>query len=79
MGMAGQRPGIILIPSKADEDSGEREMGYLILGSGGLGTALAHELSARGEELVLVPCLNTHSRWVEALASLCQKVPQALA
>ena len=28
-------------------------MGYLILGSGGLGTALAHELSARGEELVL--------------------------
>lgn len=28
-------------------------MGYLILGSGGLGTALARELSARGEELVL--------------------------
>ncbi|HHQ4508231.1 short-chain dehydrogenase [Aeromonas hydrophila] len=28
-------------------------MGYLILGSGGLGTALAHELSAHGEELVL--------------------------
>ncbi|WP_169045942.1 SDR family oxidoreductase [Aeromonas salmonicida] len=28
-------------------------MGYLILGSGGLGTALARELSARDEELVL--------------------------
>lgn len=28
-------------------------MGYLILGSGGLGTALARELSDRGEELVL--------------------------
>ena len=28
-------------------------MGYLILGSGGLGTALARELSARGEEWVL--------------------------
>lgn len=28
-------------------------MGYLILGSGGLGTALARALSARGEELVL--------------------------
>ena len=28
-------------------------MGYLILGSGGLGTALAHELAARGEEWLL--------------------------
>ncbi len=36
-------------------------------------------IAAGGEELVLVPCLNTHPRWVEALASLCQKVPQALA
>ncbi|GGH95507.1 ferrochelatase [Pseudomonas fluvialis] len=35
-------------------------------------------IAAGGEELVLVPCLNTHPRWVEALASLCQKVPQAL-
>lgn len=28
-------------------------MGYLILGSGGLGTALAHELASRGEEWLL--------------------------
>ena len=78
MGMAGQRPGIILIPSKADEDSGEREMGYLILGSGGLGTALAHELSARGEELVLVPCLNDQELWARALAKLCERTPAAI-
>ncbi|HLD67659.1 MAG TPA: ferrochelatase [Pseudomonas sp.] len=32
-------------------------------------------LAAGGEELVLVPCLNEHPAWVEALATLCERVP----
>lgn len=35
-------------------------------------------IAAGGEELVLVPCLNTQPQWVEALASICARVPQAL-
>ncbi len=33
---------------------------------------------AGGEELVLVPCLNDHPQWVEALVRLCERMPQAL-
>jgi protoporphyrin/coproporphyrin ferrochelatase len=32
-----------------------------------------------GEELVLVPCLNDHPRWVEALRVLCERAPGWLA
>ena len=32
--------------------------------------------AAGGEELVLVPCLNTHESWVRALAAICQRAPQ---
>ena len=32
---------------------------------------------AGGEELVLVPCVNDHPQWVQALASLCEKAPLA--
>ncbi|HNQ97867.1 MAG TPA: ferrochelatase, partial [Treponemataceae bacterium] len=35
-------------------------------------------LAAGGEELHLIPCLNTHDSWVKALVSLCRRVPQAL-
>ena len=35
-------------------------------------------IAAGGEELILVPCLNTQPQWVEALAGLCARVPQAL-
>ncbi|MCQ4261369.1 ferrochelatase [Pseudomonas stutzeri] len=31
-----------------------------------------------GEELVLVPCLNTHEDWVQALVKLCSRAPLAL-
>lgn len=31
---------------------------------------------AGGEELVLVPCLNDHPAWVEALKSLCEQAPE---
>ena len=37
-----------------------------------------HQLEAGGEELVLVPCLNDHPRWVEALKTLCERAPQQL-
>ncbi|RJG10429.1 ferrochelatase [Pseudomonas cavernicola] len=33
---------------------------------------------AGGEELVLVPCLNDHPRWVAALKTLCERAPQGL-
>ncbi|MBC9251926.1 ferrochelatase [Pseudomonas alcaligenes] len=33
---------------------------------------------AGGEELVLVPCLNEHPQWVDALKTLCERAPQAL-
>ncbi|MDD0841524.1 ferrochelatase [Pseudomonas sp. Gutcm_11s] len=32
---------------------------------------------AGGEELVLVPCLNDHPQWVEALKVLCERAPLA--
>ena len=35
-------------------------------------------LAAGGEELQLVPCLNTHEAWVQALVTLCRRAPQAL-
>ncbi|MGA4636326.1 ferrochelatase [Pseudomonas solani] len=33
---------------------------------------------AGGQELVLVPCLNSHPQWVETLARLCEKASQKL-
>ncbi|WJN60620.1 ferrochelatase [Pseudomonas sp. SO81] len=33
---------------------------------------------AGGEQLVLVPCLNDHPQWVEALKVLCERAPQGL-
>ena len=33
---------------------------------------------AGGEDLVLVPCLNDHPRWAEALKTLCERAPQQL-
>jgi len=33
-------------------------------------------LAAGGEELILVPCLNTHPAWVETLAKLARQVPR---
>ena len=35
-------------------------------------------IAAGGEELILVPCLNTQPQWVEALANICERVPEAL-
>jgi ferrochelatase len=35
-------------------------------------------IAAGGEELILVPCLNTQPQWVEALANICARVPQAV-
>ena len=35
-------------------------------------------IAAGGEELILVPCLNTQPQWVEALAKICERVPEAL-
>ncbi|EWC40090.1 ferrochelatase [Pseudomonas stutzeri] len=35
-------------------------------------------VEAGGEELVLVPCLNTHEDWVQALVTLCNRAPLAL-
>ena len=35
-------------------------------------------LEAGGEELVLVPCLNDHPQWVEALVRLCERMPVRL-
>ena len=35
-------------------------------------------IAAGGEELQLVPCLNTDERWVEALVTLCRRAPLAL-
>jgi ferrochelatase len=34
--------------------------------------------AAGGEQLVLVPCLNDHPQWVEALKVLCERAPQGL-
>jgi ferrochelatase len=33
---------------------------------------------AGGEELVLVPCVNDHPQWVEALQTLCERAPEGL-
>lgn len=33
---------------------------------------------AGGEELVLVPCVNDHPQWVEALTGLCENAPAGL-
>ncbi|HCJ29611.1 MAG TPA: ferrochelatase [Pseudomonas sp.] len=35
-------------------------------------------IAAGGEDLQLIPCLNTHERWVQALVTLCRRAPQAL-
>lgn len=35
-------------------------------------------VEAGGEDLQLVPCLNTHEDWVRALVTLCRRAPQAL-
>jgi protoporphyrin/coproporphyrin ferrochelatase len=35
-------------------------------------------ITAGGEELILVPCLNTQPQWVQALAQICARVPQAV-
>lgn len=34
--------------------------------------------AAGGEDLVLVPCLNDHPQWVEALVKLCERMPRAI-
>ena len=34
--------------------------------------------AAGGEELVLVPCLNDHPQWVEALVRMCRRLPRSL-
>ena len=34
--------------------------------------------AAGGDDLVLVPCLNDHPQWVEALVGLCERMPVAL-
>ncbi len=35
-------------------------------------------IAAGGEDLVLVPCLNTHEAWVRALTVLCRRAPVQL-
>lgn len=35
-------------------------------------------IAAGGEELQLIPCMNTHDSWVQALVTLCRRAPQAL-
>jgi len=35
-------------------------------------------LAAGGEDLQLIPCLNTHESWVQALVTLCRRAPQEL-
>lgn len=35
-------------------------------------------IAAGGEDLQLIPCLNTHESWVKALVSLCRRAPLAL-
>jgi ferrochelatase len=35
-------------------------------------------IAAGGEELVLVPCLNTHPAWVQALVELARRIPREL-
>ncbi|MFL9812792.1 ferrochelatase [Stutzerimonas sp. VN223-3] len=35
-------------------------------------------IAAGGQELQLIPCLNTHESWVQALVALCRRAPQAL-
>ncbi|AHY43185.1 ferrochelatase [Stutzerimonas decontaminans] len=35
-------------------------------------------IEAGGEDLVLVPCLNTHEDWVQALVKLCSRAPLAI-
>lgn len=35
-------------------------------------------VEAGGEDLQLVPCLNTHDEWVRTLVTLCRRAPQAL-
>ena len=35
-------------------------------------------IAAGGEDLQLVPCLNTQPQWVAALAKICARVPEAV-
>ncbi|MGK9063861.1 ferrochelatase [Stutzerimonas chloritidismutans] len=35
-------------------------------------------IEAGGEQLQLVPCLNTHEQWVQALVTLCRRAPLSL-
>lgn len=35
-------------------------------------------IAAGGEALELIPCLNTHESWVQALVTLCRRAPLAL-
>lgn len=35
-------------------------------------------IAAGGEDLQLIPCLNTQESWVQALVTLCRRAPQAL-
>ncbi|MGM3387767.1 ferrochelatase [Stutzerimonas stutzeri] len=35
-------------------------------------------IEAGGAELQLIPCLNTHERWVQALVALCRRAPLSL-
>ena len=35
-------------------------------------------IAAGGEDLQLVPCVNSHAQWVDALAKICARVPVAL-
>lgn len=35
-------------------------------------------IAAGGEDLQLIPCLNTHESWVQALLTLCRRAPQEL-
>jgi ferrochelatase len=36
-------------------------------------------IEAGGEDLVLIPCLNDHPQWADALVKLCQRAPLMLA
>ncbi|MDR6357090.1 protoheme ferro-lyase [Pseudomonas psychrotolerans] len=33
-------------------------------------------IEAGGEELVLIPCVNDHPAWVQALVELCEEVAE---
>lgn len=35
-------------------------------------------VAAGGEDLQLIPCMNAHESWVQALVTLCRRAPQAL-